>query len=105
MTAGFVQGENFSCFWYAIGQAPSFHIMMKEFERYGVKALPFVDDVPFLMKTKEKVKIDDHQSLLEFDWANRGDECSLGKAVMHRWAQLSNEQMGVEVKLQGENKM
>ena len=41
---------------------------------------------------------------MEFDWANLGDECSLGKAVMYRWAQLSNEQMSVEVKLYGENK-
>ena len=77
--------------------------MMKELERYGVKALPFVNDAPFLVKTKERVKIDEHSSLLEFDWAKVGDECSLGKAVMHRWAQLSNEQVGVEVKLHGEN--
>ena len=81
-----MQGENFSSFWYAVGQAPSFHIMMNEFKKYGVKALPFVVDAPFLVKTKTRVKINDHPSLLEFDWAKPGDECALGKGVMRRWS-------------------
>ena len=41
---------------------------------------------------------------MEFAWAKPGADCPLGKAVMHRWAQLSKEQMGVEVKLEGKNK-
>ena len=75
--------------------------MMNEFKKYGVKALPFVGDVLFLVKTKTRVKINDHLSLLEFDWAKPGEERALGKTVMNRWSQLSNNQMGVEVKLSG----
>ena len=49
---GFVQGELFSAVWYAIGQGPSFQIMMEEFKPYGVVALPYADDVPFLFHSK-----------------------------------------------------
>ena len=82
---GFVQGENFSSFWYAIGQGPSFETVMNIFEKYDAKAPPpYVGDVPFLVKLKTRAKIDEHPTFLECDWAKAGGQYSLGKAVMHR---------------------
>ena len=104
VTTGFIQGEHFSGFWYAIGQGPSFHILLNEFGEEEILALPFADDVPFMVRVDRRIKIDDHPRLLEFPWAIAGDTCSIGKAVIHRWSQLSKHNMGVDVVLTGENK-
>jgi hypothetical protein len=104
VTTGFIQGEHFSGFWHATGQGPSFHILLDEFGEEEVLALPFADDVPFMVRVNRRVKIDDHPRLLEFPWAKAGETCSVGKAVIYRWSQLSKHNMGVDVVLTGANK-
>jgi hypothetical protein len=105
VSTGFIQGEHFSGFWCAVGQGPSFKILMDEFGEEEILALPFADDVPFCVRVNCRVKLDDHPRLIEeFVWAKSGDTCSIGKAVIHRWSQLSKHNMGVDVVLIGENK-
>jgi hypothetical protein len=81
VSTGFIQGEHFSGFWHAVGQGPSFKILMDEFGQEEILALPFADDVPFCVRVNCRFKRDDHPRLIEeFAWANSGDACSIGKA-------------------------
>jgi hypothetical protein len=101
---GFVQGENFSSFWHAMGQGPAFKLFNEEFRSYGARGAPFADDVPFNFDADRKVSLDEHPHLKELTVFAEKDEVYLGVAVMHRWSQLAKQVMGVTIGLSGQNK-